>query len=253
MSRIYTETFGTGDPLVLVHGWAMHSGVWRDFARSLSKRYRVICVDLPGHGRSASAPFILDQIIDELSDTLPEEPCCWLGWSMGAALVLEMARKYPQRVTSLVLLAGSPCFVAEPEWPGIPKQQLEIFRKYLHKLPKKTLSRFLELEVQGGADARSLLKKIKTMLAEYATPDKQTLLGGLDILRHVDFRQPLAELNVPLLVCLGEKDVLVPVAAGKSIQRLLPGAEILIVEGAGHVLFLSHEQEVVNSMFDFLN
>ena len=52
MSKIHIETFGTGQPIVLVHGWAMHTGIWRDFAITLSNFYRVICVDLPGHGRS---------------------------------------------------------------------------------------------------------------------------------------------------------------------------------------------------------
>ena len=252
MTRLFTETYGTGEPLVLVHGWAMHSGVWHDFARSLAERYKVICVDLPGHGRSASIAFIHDQIVDDLSETIPDEPCCWLGWSMGASIVLEMARKYPQRITSLVLLAGNPCFIAQQDWPGISAQYLELFQMGVHKHPQETMARFLALEVQGVPNARSLLRKLKSTLAVYAMPDKQTLLGGLDILRHADLRQTFAQLNVPVLVCLGENDVLVPAAAGKSIQNLSPEAEIFIVQNAGHVVFLSHELEVVNRMFDFI-
>ena len=252
MTRLFTETYGTGEPLVLVHGWAMHSGIWHDFAKSLAERYKVICVDLPGHGRSASIPFIHDQIVNDLSKAIPDEPCCWLGWSMGAAIVLEMAKHYPQRIASLILLAGSPCFIAQQDWPGLSAQNLELFQSGVHKQPQATMARFLTLEVQGEPDARFLLKKLKSTLADYAAPDKQTLLSGLDILRHADLRQTIAQLNVPVLVCLGEKDVLVPVTAGKSIQDLLPEVEIFIVQNAGHVMFLSHESEVVNRLFDFI-
>ena len=52
MTKIHTETYGLGKPIVLVHGWAMHSGIWRLFARELAKHYQVTLIDLPGHGRS---------------------------------------------------------------------------------------------------------------------------------------------------------------------------------------------------------
>ena len=111
MTKIHLETFGVGKPIVLVHGWAMHTGIWREFAKQLAQNYRVTCVDLPGHGRSeAIDPFTLERISTELVDAIPEQNCCWLGWSLGAAIVLDIAARYPERVSSLILLAGNPLF-----------------------------------------------------------------------------------------------------------------------------------------------
>ena len=50
--NIHKEVYGTGDPIVLLHGWAMHTGVWREFAKKLAQNYQVICLDLPSHGHS---------------------------------------------------------------------------------------------------------------------------------------------------------------------------------------------------------
>jgi pimeloyl-[acyl-carrier protein] methyl ester esterase len=111
VTKIHLETFGKGKPIVLVHGWAMHTGIWREFAKQLALNYRVICVDLPGHGRSeAIDPFTLERISDELVNAVPERNCCWLGWSLGATIVLDIAARYPERVSSLILLAGNPSF-----------------------------------------------------------------------------------------------------------------------------------------------
>ena len=75
MTKIHLESFGAGKPIVLVHGWAMHSGIWRDFARQLARNYKVICVDLPGHGHSEKIdPFTLEHISDQLVEIIPPNP-----------------------------------------------------------------------------------------------------------------------------------------------------------------------------------
>ncbi|TAN67175.1 MAG: alpha/beta fold hydrolase [Methylobacter sp.] len=111
MTKIHLETFGQGKSIVLVHGWAMHTGIWRDFAKQLALNYQVTCIDLPGHGHSELIdPFTLERISAELLKAIPGQGCCWLGWSLGATVVLDVAARYPERVSSLVLLAGNPLF-----------------------------------------------------------------------------------------------------------------------------------------------
>lgn len=111
MTKIHLETFGKGKPIVLVHGWAMHTGIWRDFAKQLAQNYQVTCIDLPGHGHSEKIdPFTLERISAELVNAIPEQGCCWLGWSLGATVALDIAGRYPGRLSSLVLLAGNPLF-----------------------------------------------------------------------------------------------------------------------------------------------
>lgn len=250
--KVYTETYGSGEPLVLVHGWAMHCGIWRGFAQRLGQRYQVICVDLPGHGRSAVQPFTLQQIRHALLETVPERACRWVGWSLGSSVVLDMAVHAPERVESLSLIAGNPCFMRRENWPGLDLPVLEKFAAALEVDCQTTLARFLALQVHGLENSKALLKTLKQAVFECAAPNPVTLYGGLEILKRADFRPALLTLDCPLSVILGGRDTFVPVTVGDAIARLLPGAEIYRIDKAGHVPFISHEALVVEKVFDFM-
>jgi len=253
VSRIHLETFGNGKPIVLVHGWAMHTGIWREFARQLSQNYRVTCIDLPGHGRSeAIEPFTLERISDELVAALPERSC-WLGWSLGATVALDIAERYPEQVSSLVLLAGNPLFTQTEQWPGMDIHVLDEFAEHLHKNCQVTLLRFLSLQVKGLSDHKALLKELKTSVFECDAPDARTLQGGLEMLKQADMRPVLSRLNIPVSVVLGGLDTLIPVAVGEKMQQLLPSLELNVIDRAGHVPFLSHSLETAAVISRFMD
>jgi pimeloyl-[acyl-carrier protein] methyl ester esterase len=249
---VYTETYGSGEPLVLVHGWAMHTGIWRRFAQQLGQRYQVICVDLPGHGRSAARPFTLPHIRQALLEVIPDRPCHWLGWSLGASVVLDIAAHVPERVKGILIVAGNPCFTRRENWPGVAMQVLENFAAHLDADCQATLARFLALQVHGMDNFKALLKTLKQAVLECPPPDPLTLYGGLEILKHADFRPALLTLHCPLSVVLGGRDTFVPVAVGDAIMRLLPRAEIYRIDKAGHVPFISDERQVVAKVFEFM-
>jgi pimeloyl-[acyl-carrier protein] methyl ester esterase len=314
VTKIHLETFGQGKPIVLVHGWAMHTGIWREFAKQLANNYQVTCVDLPGHGRSeAIDPFTLERISDALVKIIPPSPpftkggieqlpvfgkervkqssslekeknklsslfgmgkeknkpspafvkggpggICWLGWSLGATVVLDIAARYPERVSSLILLAGNPLFPSsgvgeQSEWTGMDVRLLDDFAEHLNKNCQATLLRFLSLQVNGLPNQKELLKALKTAVLECDAPDQNTLLGGLDILKYADLRPVLSVLNIPVSVILGGLDTLVPVAVGQKMQQLLPSLELNIIDRAGHVPFLSHSRETLAIISEFMD
>lgn len=254
MTKLYTETFGSGKPIVLIHGWAMHSGIWRDFAKALAQDYQVTLIDLPGHGRSeAITPFTLATVIPALIENVPDLPCCWLGWSLGAAFVLEVARLYPNRINKLILLSGTPCYVKMDSWPGMEERVLENFATSLQQDSQGTLLRFLSLQVKGLDDPKSALKKIMPLVSESPAPDQQTLQQGLTILKETDLRSVFADLMIPVAVILGQLDTLVPVQIGEKLQALLPAMDLKVIARAGHVPFLSHQEAVVTAVRDFMD
>lgn len=253
MIKLHSETFGRGAPVVLVHGWAMHSGIWRDFAKALARHYRVTCIDLPGHGRSEKInPFTLEQISVALVNSLPEQPCSWLGWSLGATVVLDIAERFPERANSLVLLAGNPLFVQTETWPGMEARLLDAFADGLNDNCQATLSRFLALQMNGLTDYKVILKELKESVFGCDIPDSQVLQSGLDILKQSDLRPVLTKLKCPVSVILGGKDTMIPVAIGQQLSQLNAGCEVNIIEQAGHVPFLSHQQEVLAIVSRFL-
>ena len=253
MSHLHTETYGQGKPVVLVHGWSMHSGIWRQFARRLSQHYRVTCVDLPGHGFSDKAQaFTLPLICEQLGQRLPEQSCHWLGWSLGGSVVLEMSRRFPERVASVMLLASNPRFIKDNDWPGMPEKHLEAFADYLASDSRGALLRFLSLQIKGLSSFKELSGQLRQAVQESDPPDLDTLSGGLSVLKQADLRPVLAALDKPVSVVLGGRDTLVPVAAGIAMQKLNSKIQLNIIDQAGHVPFLSHPQQLLKTMADFL-
>jgi len=253
LQKLHHQTLGAGKPIVLIHGWAMHSGIWQDFAEQLAGHYQVTLVDLPGHGHSGPlTPFTLENITDRLAQTLPDGPCCWLGWSLGAAVVLEMARRFPERVDRLVLVAGNPCFLQQNGWPGMKPDVLDKFAANLQQDTQATLTRFLAIQVMALANAKALAKSLKTAVLSRPMPDNTALQGGLDILKTADLRPALAAATVPVLVVLGKKDSLVPAALSHALPHCQPAAQVYLLEQAAHTPFLSHPEEMLVLLKDFM-
>jgi pimeloyl-[acyl-carrier protein] methyl ester esterase len=250
---IHTETYGTGEPLVLIHGWAMHTGIWRIFAKQLAEYYQVICVDLPGHGQSEKLPeFTLEAISHQLYKVLPNSACTLIGWSLGGMVALDLASRFPDQVNGLVMIGSNPCFVKTPDWAGMKLPVLEKFTDDLIIDCRATLLRFLSLQVKAVSDYKMLLKELKTALQACEPPATEVLHGGLAILQQQDLRPQLAQLQCPVQVILGSHDTLVPVAVGEQMQSLNSDLRLNIINKAAHVPFLSHPEQLLNILQDFM-
>lgn len=250
--KIHAESFGQGPEVVLVHGWGMHSGVWRGFARRLAGEFRVTLLDLPGHGRSGMVEaFDLEGVGDALLAAAPPR-AHWLGWSLGAKIALGLAGRHPERVASLTLLAGNARFAHGEDWPcAMDLTVLSRFAQDLMDDYHRTLMRFLGLQTWGLDNAKEVLRDLQEHVAECAEPDGAALRAGLDILRSADLRPELSRLNLPLLILLGGRDRLAPPAAGEAMRDLAAAAELRILAGAAHTPFLSHAEECHELLADF--
>lgn len=250
---IHTETYGSGEPLVLIHGWAMHSGIWRGFAKQLGAYYQVISVDLPGHGKSEKLPqFTLEAISLHLQKILPDSVSTLIGWSLGGVVALDLASRFPERIKKVAIIGSNPCFVKTSNWAGMKPETLEKFAADLTADCRGTLLRFLSLQVKGLSDYKAIFKELKTALEACEPPQAEVLQGGLEILQQQDLRPQLAQLHCPAQVILGSHDTLVPVAVGLQIQALNPRLQLQIIDKAAHVPFLSHPQHLISLLRNFM-
>ncbi|WP_305908506.1 pimeloyl-ACP methyl ester esterase BioH [Methylomarinum sp. Ch1-1] len=250
MIKLHQETYGRGRPLVMIHGWAMHSGIWRPFARQLAEHYRVICLDLPGHGRSETlSPYTLANISETLATAIAEPRVHLLGWSLGATVAIDMASRFPDRVATLTALAGNPCFVRTSDWPGVKAEVLQGFADNLTLDRQATLLRFLALQVMGGDNGKALLKPLKQAMQECPPAESSALREGLEILANSDLTGPLQRLECPVRFVLGDRDGLVPRQCAEHLRRLKPDIVVRILENAGHAPFLTHQRQII----DFLS
>ncbi|HEY0665795.1 MAG TPA: pimeloyl-ACP methyl ester esterase BioH [Gallionella sp.] len=242
-----------GTPLLLIHGWGMHGGMWRGVAEQLAQHADVYAVDLPGHGASAPlAAFTLDSVVEKLSAQF-DRPLAVCGWSLGGQVALRWAQRFPQQVERLVIVASTPCFVRLEDWKyALSVEILEEFAVNLQQNYALTLKRFLSLQMRGSELEREVLAQMRDGLFSRGEPDLAALQAGLEILRGSDLRAALPALQQAMLVVAGERDSLIPHQAAQYLAEHAPGGRLVTVKGAAHAPFLSHPEEFAGLIKDFL-
>jgi len=253
MSQLFTQSSGSGPDLVLIHGWGLHGGVWDGFVPLLEPYFRVLRVDLPGHGGSRwSGEATLDDMAAAVLAAAPAH-AAWLGWSLGGLVAMRAALLAPARVSALLLLASTPCFVRRPDWQcALLPELLDSFATGLQQDYLRTLNRFLALQVRGSENSGAVLRMLRTQLLAKGEPAAAALQAGLDILRNTDLREEIGALACPALVVAGERDTLVPGVAAGATADLMPNAGAAVVAGAGHAPFIARPEAVASLLQAFL-
>jgi pimeloyl-[acyl-carrier protein] methyl ester esterase len=257
MSRLYIETRGQGPDLVLLHGWGLNLRVWDGLASLLEKSFRIITVDLPGHGRSewnpkartpAEQAWQVHATLESLSDRYS-----LLGWSLGGQIALDLAAAMPGSVERLVLVATTPRFAASPDWPyGMPATALERMATQLKTNYKRTVSDFLELQVRGSTGAEKVLADLHASLFQHGEAHPKALVTGLTTLESSDLRPMLPLVRAPTLVIAGQYDRVTLPAATRALAEALPDARYIEIRRAAHAPFLSHTAEFASLVTGFL-
>jgi pimeloyl-[acyl-carrier protein] methyl ester esterase len=257
MSGLHVEWSGTGPPLVLLHGWAMHGGLFDSIVPALSARFRVAVVDLPGHGHSAAqSPASLDAVVDVLRQQVAhiESPLRVLGWSMGAAVALRWAARMPAQVVQLALVSATPRFVAGPDWPhAMAPATLARFGDELAVAYRLTLQRFLTLQMRGSDAGRAALQAMRGALFARGEPGPDNLRAALAMLQAIDLRDDAIRVKTPTLIVSGERDTLTTAAAGAWLAAAMPAARQVVIAGAAHAPFLSHRAAFDAALLPFLD
>ncbi|HET7650746.1 MAG TPA: pimeloyl-ACP methyl ester esterase BioH [Gammaproteobacteria bacterium] len=250
---LWAETNGSGPDLVLVHGWGVNSGVWDSVLPLLTRRYRVTCVDLPGHGGSAATamPASLDALAGQVAEIVPRS-ALWLGWSLGGLVCLRIATLVPERVVALMLSNTTPKFTRAADWPhAMPVTQLDAFATELAQDFAGTVKRFLSLQVLGDERARETLRALRDSVLSRGQPDVASLATGLGILRDSDLREQLHDIAIPTLVMTSPYDRLTPQAAGEYMANRIENAKPVSFPRTAHAPFISHPAGFLQAVNEF--
>lgn len=247
--KIFIEVRGVGPPMVLIHGWGMHAGVFDRLAERLVVRHTLYLVDLPGHGRSRDAvtSLTLDACVNAIAARTPPAP--WLGWSLGGLLALHAATHIPAQATALIMLCALPCFVRSVDWPY--GMSADVFHQFVVDLAhdyRATLERFLALETLGSEHAAAELRLLRAQVFAHGEPVQRALIEGLQLLEHSDLRATLPLLRVPSVWIAGRRDRLSDWRAMQAAAALAPVSRFLRIDGAAHAPFLTHVDAVAKAV-----
>ena len=249
----HVEIIGQGQPLVMLHGWGMHSGVWQPLIKKLSAQYMLYLVDLPGMGNSRPLePYHLHALADEVAQVIPGVSDV-LGWSLGGLVAQRIALNQPDRIRRLVLVGSTPCFVNKAGWDaGIEPSNFETFANNVNSDYKATIMQFLTLQCMKADDARGTLKQLRASFDTRPTPTQTTLQRALHILLESDLRDEVANIRKPTLLIHGDRDTLAPVQAAHWMMQQLPYGFLRVISGSAHAPFLSHSEQFMAALNQFL-
>jgi pimeloyl-[acyl-carrier protein] methyl ester esterase len=260
VSALHAEVTGRGRrDLVLLHGWGMNLRVWDELGEALERRFRVIAIDLPGHGKSdwdsaaqtpAAQAFRVHETLAPLTTRYH-----LLGWSLGGQFALDLAAAMPAGIERLVLVATTPRFVSGTGWRlGLSPASLERLAQEVRANPANAVSEFLRLQVRGLAPrtAGRVLYRLRAALARNGAAHPEALAWGLERLKHGDLRPQLAQVRAPTLVVTGQHDRIARPAASRALAEALPKGRFRQLRGAGHLPFLSHRDQFLTALNGFL-
>ena len=238
-------------PCVLLHGWGVNSCVWQPVLAGLAQYFTVHCIDLPGFDGNTQVlveGYELDRLAQLVAAKVPDASVV-LGWSMGGLVATRIATLYREKVAALGLVASSPCFIAQTDWPGVRPQLLAGFESLIGQDVAKTLQRFLAIQSIGAVSAKQDIQWPRHQLTQQPLPTLQALTGGLKLLADSDLRAELLQLanqGLTVAAVTGEHDQLVP---SQALSKLSGQAALLQhdwIAGAAHPLFISHSAEFID-------
>ena len=240
----------TAEPIVLVHGFAASLYDWQDWASRLDGHYRVISLDLPGHGLTSAPkgyrPHMEDLVatVDAVTTRLGAKHFVLVGNSMGGGVAWNYALQHPDRLDGLVLEDSVPPPYRASQAPK-GKSNVIIFNLLQVPILRGLLTHVdLTPLVRQGLETAFVDKSLVTpaLIQRYSdfsrAPGHRDILLGLQDGPRPDsaaVNAALGKLTVPTLVMHGKQDKLIPWWEGRRTAAAIPGSTLILYDGVGHV------------------
>jgi len=257
-SRLWYEDRGTGTPIVFIHGWCMSSAVWRLQREGLSDSFRVITIDLPGHGASppqADGFHVTGCAVEiaGLCESLDLHEALLAGWSLGSLVALEACVLLRERLSGLVLIAGTPRFTQEDGFPyGLSRIEVDGMTRKVQRSLRRALDGFsARMFAPGELDDPSLAVLIRELLSTVPMPTVDVAIQALDALVETDQRDRLALIDLPTFILSGDRDVICLPQASAFLAQRIPSARQMVFAGCGHAPFLTQSTRFTSCLEDF--
>jgi pimeloyl-ACP methyl ester carboxylesterase len=262
-----------GDPLVLMHGVVSTSSFWGDDqTEALRANGPCFALSLPGHAPASFAPgfraellsaeLIADLLATAIRGALGDRPVIAVGMSTGGFAALALAARHPQLVARVVCVSG----FASGRWTG-PFATLQRlarggsfararFRWWCGLVRSKWMLR--QFWRGAAADQRALLAysdldaHLERTLPDYRRLDVEQVRLYFERMPDIDITSWLPRIEAPTLVIAGDRDPIVPPAQARLIAAAVPGAELVMLPGAGHVLFAERPAEYRHALDSWL-
>ncbi|WP_019039280.1 alpha/beta fold hydrolase [Psychroflexus tropicus] len=261
--KLAYNDYGTGQPIILIHGWPLNRSMWEYQIEPLvSAGYRVISYDRRGFGESSKpwSGYDYDTLAKDLKDlieTLKLENVILVGFSMGGGEVARFIGNYGTKtVDKAVLVSAVTPFMLQTEdndavdasvfegmKEGIAKDRPQFFKDFGKN--------FYNYEEFGGDRISESFLELTWNLAMQGS--RKATLDCVDSFGRTDFRDDCKTFDIPTLIVHGDGDQIVPIdVSAKRAQKLISNSKFEVIRDAPHGLFATHHQEFNSILLKFL-
>jgi non-heme chloroperoxidase len=260
---LYYEDHGSGQPVVLIHGYPLSGGSWeKQVSPLLSAGHRVITYDRRGFGKSSQPTtgynydtFAAD--LHKLITHLDLSDFSLVGFSMGGGEVARYFGKYGSKgVSKAVIISGVPPYLLKtPDNPeGVDGSVFEGIEKAVAADRYAFFTEFFKNFYNTDVFLNKRVSE-EVVRASWNVAASSSATASLACVPtwHEDFRKDLERIDVPALVMHGDADRILPIAsAGLRTGKLIKGARLLVVKGGPHCITWTHADEVNPALVNFL-
>jgi len=243
--QINYEVTGSGNPVILLHGWLCSLDTMKPIGNILSKNFTVYNVDLPGFGKSSmpEKPFNTEDFgnfLDKFIKALNIENPILIGHSNGGRTIINYAGRNLGKINKIILIDSA----------GIkPKRGLSYYIKiYTYKTLKFILNIFPKTEMFNNIRER--------FLGKFGSSDyknsSEVLRKTMSIIINEDQTEILKNINAPTLIIWGENDDATPVSDAKIMEKNIKDSGLVVLKGAGHFSYLDRFSEFNSIINNFL-
>ena len=238
-ARLHVTVAGPeqGPPLVLLHGFPLHSGRWSAQSDALADKWRVIAPDFRGHGRSEvgdgqyAIDFFADDLFAVLDALVPKRPVVACGLSMGGYVLLRAVERERTRFAGLILADTR---------SGIDRDEARLKRfDAVRTLREKGAAGYAEEFVKGAVGKTTHAERpavVAAVTEMAAAADPRGLIGALlAMAARTDTTDMLEKLSMPTLVVVGDEDTLTHPDHSREMATRIAGARLVLIPGAGHL------------------
>ena len=245
-TQIHFTTKGTGNPLVLLHGFLESSEIWKDFQNNLSKKRQVICVDLPGHGKSGCIAQVhtmeeMAMAVKAVLDELNIQKAFMAGHSMGGYVNLEFQNIFPTIPIGLALINST---------PKADSEERRINRDRATQLVLKNKRAFVHMAISNLLTPENN-KKFKPQVDELKHRALNFPKGGITaalqgMKMRADHSRLLEALKIPKYIIAGKTDPILDYAEIKNISATCKAEFISYPDG--HLAFIENKKSLIHFM-----
>jgi non-heme chloroperoxidase len=262
--ELYYEDYGTGKPVVLIHGWPLSGASWeKQVGVLLAAGYRVITYDRRGFGRSShpSVGYDYDTFANDLEEVLKKldvKDCALVGFSMGGGEVARYLGTHgAKRVSHAVFISSiTPCLLKAAGNPtGVDGDKFEHTKSEILADRPAFLAAFFadfyNIDLLGGKIASQHMVHYSWNVAVNASA--KATHDSVDAWL-TDFRADVARIDIPTLILHGDADRILPIdATAHPLLNLIPNATLKVIAGGPHGMTWTHAEQVNTELLEFLH